>query len=125
MRTSSVFQNIDRLHLPARPPNAQEELLKILTALVEDYGAERIIAFGSCVRGSVTEHSDVDLCVIRDHPPDCTHPGLEADLAVSRVRPLISSDILIRSPDQFDAARRRPFGVMDEVVRNGLVLYER
>ena len=125
MKTASPFRNIQLLRLPARPSNAREELLRILGALVEDYGAERIIAFGSCVRGGVDEHSDVDLCVIRDHPPTCTHPGLEADLAVSRVRPLVSSDILVRTPAQYESARRDPFGVMHEVVHHGVVLYER
>jgi predicted nucleotidyltransferase len=120
----SRYRNLDALHLPPRPPDAQEHLGRILDALVEDYGAQKIIAFGSCVRGGVTEHSDVDLCVIRRHPAGCTQPGLEADLAVARRRPLLSKDLLIRTPEQFAASVRRPFGVMEEVVRNGVVVYE-
>ena len=84
MELMPTFQNLDRLHYPPRPANARAEVEKILRALVEDYGAEKIIAFGSAVRGGVTEHSDIDLCVIREHPPGCTHPGLEADLAVMK-----------------------------------------
>ena len=120
-----VFQNLDRLHYPPRPANARAELEKILCALVEDYGAEKIIAFGSTVRGGVTEHSDVDLCVIREHPPGCTHPGLEADLAVSHRHPLVSTDVLVRTPGQWDRTYLRPFGVMDEVIHHGLTVYER
>ena len=119
------FTNLDRLHLPPRPANARAELQKILCALVEDYGAEKIIVFGSCVRGTATEHSDVDLCVIREHPPGCTHPGLEADLAVGRTMALISKDILVRTPGQFEKERQKPFGVMDEIVNHGLTVYER
>jgi len=122
---STSFQNLDRLHYPPRPADARRELEKILHSLVEDYGAEKIVAFGSSVRGGMTEHSDFDLCVVRDHPPGCTHPGLEVDLAVSRTRPLVSSDVLVRTPPEYQAARRDPFGVMDEVVNHGLVLYER
>ena len=122
---STVFQNLDLLHYPPLPANARTELEKILHALVEDYGAEKIIAFGSTVRGGATEHSDFDLCVIRQHPAGCTHPGLEADLAVARREPLVSKDILVRTPAQLMTERRHPFGVMDEVINHGLTVYER
>lgn len=119
------FQNLDKLHLPPRPADARAHLERMLDALVEDYGAEKIIVFGSCVRGGVTEHSDVDLCVIREHPPGCTHPNLEARTAADRYQPLISKDILVRTPMQFSKACARPFGVMDEVINHGLIVYER
>lgn len=125
MKTLPRFKNLDRLHLPPPPARAREELLKILDALVADYGAEKIIAFGSCAHGSVDEHSDVDLCVVREHPTGSTHPGLEADLAVSRTHPLISTDLLVRTPTQMAVAERRPFGVMEEIVHNGVTVYER
>ena len=119
------FQNLDKLHLPPRPADARAHLERMLAALVEDYGAEKIIVFGSCVRGGVTEHSDVDLCVIREHPPGCTHPGFEADMAVAKTWPLLAKDILVRTPGQFHKASERPFGVMDEVIHHGLTVYER
>ncbi len=119
------FINLDRLKLPSRPADARAQLERVLAALVEDYGAEKIIAFGSSVRGTATEHSDVDLCVVREHPAGCTRPTFDALTSASKARPLISTDILVRTPAQMDAARRRPFGVMDEVLNHGLSLYER
>jgi hypothetical protein len=119
------FQNLDKLHLPPLPSDGQRQLERVLTALVTDYGAERIIAFGSCVRGDASEHSDVDLCVVRDHAPGVTHPQLEAGLCVARTRPRISTDLLVRTPGQFQQAVVSPFGVMEEVIRNGVTLYER
>ena len=119
------FQNLQKLRLPARPPDARAHLERVLEALVNDYGAERIIAFGSCVHGEATEHSDVDLCVIREHPPECTHPHLEALTAIGRARALISTDVLVRTPRQYEQARHHPFGVMDEVVHHGVALFER
>jgi hypothetical protein len=119
------FQNLDRLHLPPRPLDARGQLIAVLEALVQDYGPDKIIAFGSSVRGPVDQHSDVDLCVIRQHPPGCTHPGLEADTCAGKVKPRISTDILVRTPAQWEAARQAPFGVMAEVVGHGLILYER
>lgn len=121
----SEFRNLHSLHYPPRPKNARAEVEKILRALVEDYGAEKIIVFGSAVRGGVDEHSDIDLCVIREHPPGCTHPAQEAGEAVARAEALISKDILVRTPEQIEAARKRPFGVMDEVLNHGVTVYER
>ena len=123
--TMPHFINLDRMHYPPRPANARAELEKILCALVEDYGAEKIIAFGSTVRGGVTEHSDFDLCVIREHPPGCTHPTLEARQAAGRYSPLVSKDILVKSPAQYRSEAMRPVGAMQEVVEHGLTVYER
>ncbi|MBI4025053.1 MAG: nucleotidyltransferase domain-containing protein [Verrucomicrobia bacterium] len=57
--------------------SAPEPFMKTLP----DDGAEKIIAFGSCAHGKATEHSDIDLCVIREHPSGCTHrPGMPVSL---------------------------------------------
>lgn len=125
MTLTARFQNLDKLHLPPHPPDARDQLERVLEALISDYGAEKIIAFGSCVRGGVTKHSDVDLCVIRKHPPGCTHPQVEALTAIGKARALISTDVLVRTPGQWEEARRRPFGVMDEVIHHGVSLFER
>jgi predicted nucleotidyltransferase len=124
-RLMPIFQNLDHLHYPPLPENAREEVERMLRALVEDYGAEKIIAFGSAVRGGVTEHSDIDLCVVRQHPASSTHPTLEAGLAVARAGTLVSKDILVRTPNQMEEARKRPFGVMEEIVNHGVTVYER
>jgi len=119
------YRNLDRLSLPPGPQDAPAQLVRLLDALVDDYGADRIIAFGSCVRGASTRHSDIDLCIVREHPPDCTHPGLSADLAAQTAATTLSKDLLVRTPAQWKSALRRRNGVMHEVVEHGLVLYER
>ena len=119
------FFNLDRLTLPSRPSDARAHLERVLVALVEDFGAEKIIVFGSCVRGTATEHSDVDLLVIRSRPPDCTRPAYDALTAAAKAQPLISTDILVRTPDEWQAKQTRPFGVFDEIVHHGLPVYER
>ena len=121
----SGFRNLQSLHYPPSPANARAEVEKILRALVDEYGAEQIIVFGSAVRGGVTADSDIDLCVIREHPPGCTHPALDAGLAAARAGTLVSKDILVRTPDQIAAARQHPRGVMDEIINHGVTVYER
>ena len=123
--TAPVFQNLDRLTLPSRPTDARAHLERVLTALVDDYGAQKIIVFGSCVRGTATEHSDVDLLVIREQPPGCTRPTFDALTAAAKARPLISTDILVRTPEEWERKQARPFGMFDEIVHYGLPVYER
>ena len=118
------FINLDRLSLPSRPADARAQLERVLSALVEVYHAERIIVFGSCVHATATDDSDIDLLVIRDHPPECTHPALEAMQAIGTTRPLISTDLLVRTPQQWRAEQARPFGVFQEIVDHGLPVYE-
>lgn len=119
------FQNLHLLQLPSWPPNAEKELHKILLALTQDYGAERIIAFGSCVRGKPSADSDVDLCVIRRHPPDCTHPRRDASLAVLRTGCRLATDLLVLTPEQWNRHQQSPFGVHAEILEHGITLYER
>ncbi|MCX6879318.1 MAG: nucleotidyltransferase domain-containing protein [Verrucomicrobia bacterium] len=122
---SDPIRNLDRLHLPPSRRDAREQLERMIHALISDYGAEKIIAFGSIVHGDVTEHSDIDLCIVRDHPPTCTHPSLEAGMILSKLKTTLSKDLLVRTPRQMKEAEAAPFGVMQEVIRHGITLYER
>lgn len=123
--TSDRMKNLDKLHLPPSSHDARAQLERMIQVLIADYGAEKIIAFGSIVRGDTTKHSDVDLCVVRDHPPACTHPALEAGLILSKLKTTLSKDLLIRTPQQMNEAAKAPFGVMQEVLNHGITLYER
>lgn len=119
------IKNLERLHLPPSSGDALAELKSIIQLLIAEYGAEKIIAFGSIVRGDVTKHSDVDLCIVRNHPPTCTHPALEAGLILSKLKTTLSKDLLTRTPQQMKEAELAPFGVMQEVIHHGITLYER
>ena len=118
------YKNLERLTLPPQPADAMGHLVRILDALVDIFGAQKIIVFGSCARGTATEHSDVDLCVVRDRRPGCTHPTREASSAAGTAHALLSKDILVRDSSQFEKACREPFGIMEEVVRHGIPVYE-
>jgi predicted nucleotidyltransferase len=51
---------------PVTPTIDRARLKTIADRLRQDYGAERVILFGSAVREMVTEHSDIDLLVIAE-----------------------------------------------------------
>lgn len=88
-----------------------------------EFGAERVILFGSYAQGTVTEDSDVDLLVVAetDLPPRERYGAvrrLVADVPTS-------FDIIVKTPQEY--ARWR--SVVNHIVyfadKYGRVLYER
>jgi len=88
-----------------------------------EFGAERVILFGSYARGAVTEDSDVDLLVVAETtlPPHKRYGAvrrLVADFPAS-------FDIIVKTPEEY--ARWR--SVVNHIVyfadKYGRVLYER
>lgn len=55
------------------PQNVQDALQAARARLSAEFNVDRIVLFGSVVRGMADEESDVDLLIILREPPD--HPG--------------------------------------------------
>jgi len=100
-----------------------ELLEEIVRRIVHGVQPEKIILFGSYAYGNPTPDSDLDLLVIvntEDHPPERT-------LAVSRLlrpRPF-PMDILVRTPQEVAIALEKEGDFMQEVISQGMVIYER
>ena len=87
----------------------------------EQFGAERVILFGSHAEGSVTEDSDVDLLVIGPFQ------GRSADKSVEirmKLRPHFPVDILIRTPEKVHQRIKMGDCFMREILEKGKVIYE-
>ncbi len=86
-----------------------------------EFGAERVIVFGSYVRGTVTEDSDVDLLVI------VPFEGRSVDKSVDirmKLRPQFPVDLLVRTPEKVRERMEMGDGFMREILEEGKVLYE-
>ena len=88
-----------------------------------EFGAERVMLFGSYARGTVTEDSDVDLLVVADTdlPPRQRYSAVRRLVADAPA----SFDIIVKTPEEY--ARWR--SVVNHIVyfadKYGRVLYER
>ena len=72
-----------RLHDDAaHQARLRERLVEVVRVLVDDYGATRIVLFGSLARGEATQRSDVDLLVSGVPPARM----IAATVAVSQAR---------------------------------------
>jgi predicted nucleotidyltransferase len=91
--------------------------------LVERFGPEQIILFGSHARGAAGPDSDVDLLVVMPFTGSKRAKQLEMRLALHDIS--LPKDIILVTPDEV-ARRRNIVGtIIRPALREGKVLYAR
>lgn len=105
-----------RTRIPTRP-----EIRLLARRIGRQFGADRVILFGSYAHGRPTADSDVDLLVVirtRRDPVD-----VATDIACS-TNPGFPLDVLVKTPAEvrWRLAERDSF--MSEILEKGKVLYE-
>ena len=101
----------------------EEQIQAVVRRIVEGYQPDKIILFGSYAYGVPTEHSDLDLLIIKH---DAEQPPIARDLKVRHLLwggPMPPMDLLIRTPQELSLAVAREFTVEAEAVRKGRLLY--
>ena len=86
-----------------------------------EFGAERVILFGSYARGAVTEDSDVDLLVIVPFEGRSVDKSVEIRM---KLRPQFPVDLLVRTPEKVRQRLEMDDDFMREILEEGKVLYE-
>jgi len=86
-----------------------------------EFGAERVILFGSYARGEVTEDSDVDLLVIAPFEGRSVDKSVEIRM---KLRPRFPIDLLVRTPEKVQQRIEMGDCFMREILEEGKVLYE-
>ena len=90
--------------------------------MVERFAPTRIILFGSQVRGTADERSDVYLLVV------CQGAGRKRDLMVAMDRALgglgIARDVIVLTPEEYERDRMIPGTVARPASLEGKVLYD-
>lgn len=86
-----------------------------------EFGAEKVVLFGSYAQGVATEDSDVDLLVV------CPFKGKSVDKSVEirmKLRPRFPVDLLVRTGEKVRQRIEMGDGFMREILQEGKVLYE-
>ena len=102
----------------------EQKLKEITEKIVKEFQPEKIIFFGSWVWGNPGPDSDVDLLIIKDSQK----PRLERkrELYSLLFPPGVAMDILVYTPEELEESinvNRNLF--IEDVVRNGKILYEK
>ncbi len=99
----------------------EKEIKSITAQIVEKYKPEKIILFGSTVRGKLGFDSDVDLLIIkRDTPLYGADRIRELSRIIERNIPV---DLLVYRPEEFEKRVKMGDPFLKAVLREGKVLY--
>ena len=97
------------------------EIESVTEQIVEKYNPEKIILFGSAVRGELSADSDVDILIIKKDTPLY---GADRIRQLSRlIERNIPIDFLVYRPEEFEKRIDMGDPFLKAIVREGKVLY--
>ena len=91
----------------------------------------KIILFGSCVKGNLTENSDVDIMVILDnnHVSKTYEERLNKRISIRNlvleINRKIPLDILVYSKEELNLIKQHGNYFIDEIEKTGRIIYEK
>ena len=97
------------------------EIESITEQIVEKYKPEKIILFGSAVRGELTADSDVDILIIKKDTPVY---GADRIRQLSRlIERHIPIDFLVYRPEEFKKRIEMGDPFLKAILKEGKILY--
>ena len=100
---------------------AMEEIERFGRQVGEEFGAERVILFGSYARGNAGPDSDVDILVIGPFGGRSVDRSVEIRM---KLRPGFPMDLLVRTPEKVRERIEMGDCFMRDILDQGKVLYE-
>lgn len=85
------------------------------------FGAERVLLFGSYAQGLATENSDVDLLVIIPFEGKSVEQSVRIRM---QLRPKFPVDLIVRTPQKVRERLEMGDCFIQEILQKGKVLYE-
>lgn len=102
---------------------SQRKINEVVNKIVENYNPEKIILFGSYAKENQSEHSDLDLLIIKDSNLPRYKRGREVWKYLWGS--MIPMDIIVYTNKEFNEDKDVRFTFINNVHRTGKVLYER
>ena len=98
-----------------------KEIQNITKQLIEKYGPEKIVLFGSASRGHINQANDLDFLIIKQDVPLYGIDRMrELDELIDRN---VAVDMLVYRPDEFESRLRMGDPFLKAILREGRVLY--
>ena len=99
------------------------QLVPYLRLLLEEFHPQQVILFGSFAYGKPTEHSDVDLLIIKPLEQSPVREAISIRRAWRPVRADVGAlpfNLIVTSPEEHERRLSHSAGFYDEIVRRGL-----
>ena len=97
-----------------------QELSRIINALKKDKEIKLIMLFGSLARGDISATSDIDMIIVKGTKKKFLD---RLDEIYSTLIPNVALDILVYTPEEFEAMKSKNVFVRN-AVKEGKMLYE-
>ena len=100
-----------------------DQLEPYLRVLLEKFQPQQVIIFGSYAYGKPTEHSDVDLLIIKPLEQSPVREAISIRKAWRPVRASVGPlpfDLIVTSPEDHEYRRSHSAGFYEEIVERGL-----
>ena len=100
---------------------AMNEIKKFGRRIGEEFGAEKVILFGSYAQGTATQDSDVDLLIVEPFE------GRPVDTSVKirmKLRPQFPIELLVRTPEKIQQRIEMGDSFIQNILKNGKVLFQ-
>ncbi len=120
----------ETIHFPAlrdaRYPvhKIASQLEPYLQVIVEKFHPQKIILFGSQAYGQPTQHSDVDLLIVRKNISSEKKSNVEIRMAFYEVpAPPLSFTLLSKTPEQVEQKLAQHSFIFEDIFSKGVELY--
>jgi len=94
----------------------------ITRQIVDLYSPQKILLFGSQAKGTATERSDIDLCIIMETQRTKERRRLLADMYCD-IESLVPIDILLYTPDEWEQCVKDKCTFAYKINKEGITLY--
>jgi predicted nucleotidyltransferase len=100
----------------------KDEVKRIVGILRKEYKPQKIILFGSLVKGRVHAWSDIDLLVVKD----TAKRPIDRCMEICRmVQPNVGVDLFVYTPEEYTSLVEDRFSIVMNALKEGRVLYEK
>ena len=110
-----------------KTPNQYDIITEVVNFIANKIKPKRILLFGSCARGLITSHSDIDLCIVVEEKMD---PKERARLRSILLMDMLDItdfeiDIFICSEESWKREHRNQGTFIGKIYKEGKLLYGR
>lgn len=101
-----------------------QELKNILERIISGYQPQKIILFGSAIRGEMRKDSDIDLFIVKNDPDKRPFRAAKVYGALDQLDRQYPLDVIVYTPSELESRKSLGDYFVKNVLSEGRVLYE-